>query len=441
MASRRQGKIKRWRLNHFGQEFSRFSSPRWVKIGEIGGITALFLANLWLLWPFFGQENRVNVFSAPIIPILVNLTERVIDFPHGVRLWLLVFLSFSPLSFYYFTREVSGRKLVAFLSSLMTILPVGFFLPVRTALGFLAEDGGHIASLAFSPLVCLLLLRFLRKGHFWTGIWTALGATLIGLTSPIGLMVLGIFMGVIVFSEILLGQGRLKIIRFLVILILLAGFSSFWYHPRFAILILQSSQGQLVRKTLANLLPVSFFLVPILGVFGFLLFENRPQLQPMFIASFLTVGFGLFSLGAGIAYPVPSRFLPAFGLALAFLIGLLALYGFDFLRFSLDTRLHPALSKLRWFKAIVSRRQLIAFGMMGLAFTSMILVIVFFGRGWQIEQTQALDFTSEQKGGIWAIRGETSQTGNIFGYVISGLTVLGVGILGRRMRNLKFEKI
>jgi len=422
LARKRVERVRR--LNHLRGRLSD-SSVWWVKMGEAFGVTALFLTSFFLLYPFFGHEDRFNVFSAPVVPVLASATERFMPFSYGVRVWLLMFLVFFPCSFYFFVREISGRKLAGFLASLITCLPIGIFLPLRVSLGLLGQDGGHIASLTLIPLVCLLLLRFLRFGNFWTGIFSSLGMTFVALTSPIGLVVLSVFMGITAFSEMLLGRGRLKAIRFFFVLILTVGFSAFWYNPKFVILTLQSSRGQLLKKTLANLLPLSFFLLPLLGIFGFLLFENRPQLQPMFIALFLTIGFGLFSLGAGVAHPSPSRFLPAFGISLAFLAGILSVWIFDFLRFS---------PKVERFKTVSAFRRIIAYGLVGLFFVLTIVIIGFFGRNlWQLEKTQVLGLVAEQKVGIWEIKEKTTVLESVLGYTITGLTGLGVAILKAKL--------
>lgn len=393
-------------------------------MGEILGLLVLFGVNFWLLLPFFAQEDQTNVFSAPLIPVLADLTSSLLPFSYGIRLWLSVFMLFFPISFYFFVRVVSGRRSVAFLASFFVSLPIWIFLPLRINLGFLSQDGGYVASLTLTPLVCLLLIRFLRQGKFWSGVFASLGTAFVALASPIGVFVLFIFMGVITFSEMLLGRGRLKLLRFLIVFALTVGFSAFWYNPKFALLTINSPQGQVVKETLSTLLPISFFLVPLLGVFGFLLFENRPQLQPMFIAFFLAISFGLFSLGAGVAHPAPSRFLPAFGISLAFLLGILIVNLFDFLRHS------PKIERF----SFAPYRRIIALGLIGLVLILIIATIGFSGKGlWELEQTQVLGLTAEQKVGIWEIKEKTTGFGSVLGYLITGLTAFGVVILKTKL--------
>ncbi len=411
------------RLNHLRGRLSTLPSEWWVKAGEAGGLVAIFLLNFLLLFPFFGSEDKANVFSAPFIPILAATTNSFLTYSFGVRLWLLVFFLFFPLSFYFLVREISGRRLTGFLSVLITSLPMGIFLTLRVKLGLLAQDGAHIASLTLTPLVCLLLLRFLRHGNFWAGIFSALGVALVALTSPIGLVVLLVFLGIVTFSEMLLGRGRLKMLRFLLVLVLAAGFSAFWYNPKFVILTIQSPQGQLIKKTLSNLLPISFFLLPLLGVFGFLLFENRPGLQSLFIAFFLTIGFGLFSIGAGVAHPTPSRFLPALGISLSLLLGIILTWFFDFLRFSSWVR-----RNLGKFKA---SSEFLGYFYISLLFSLILGLMIFYGRGlWFLSETKVLGaWIEDQSVGIWEIRQKTSSLEDLMGYGISGLTTLSVLIL------------
>jgi hypothetical protein len=247
----------------------------------------------------------------------------------------------------------------------------------------------------------------------------------VALTSPIGFIVLGVFMVVITFSEMLLGQGRLKAVRLVIVLVLAAGFSAFWYSPKFVFMIIGSSQGQLVKRALTNLLPPSFFFLPLLGVFGFLLFENRPQLQSLFIGFFLTVAFGLFSLGAGLAHPAPSRFLAAFGLSLAFLMGVLIVNLFDFLRLS------PRLKKLG---KLGTYQPLVSFGLLGiLLVVSTALLMSYRYELWQLESTQVLGLASEQKVGLWNIKDQIKPLENFLGYSITGATGLLLALIKLRL--------
>lgn len=400
-------------------------AEKWVDLGEIFFLISLFFLNLWLIWPFFGLKGITTVFSAPLIPFLSILSSFIIPYPSGLKIWLLIFILFFPLTFYFFLKEISQRKLIASAGSLFVSLPVGIFLPLRLEFGILKGDGPHIASLTLSALICLLLLRFLRKGDFKLGVLTGAGIALIALTSPLGLVIFFSFALLITFSEMLLGQGRIKFLRFAFVFFLAAGFSAFWYNPKFVIITVNSSSGKLVRQALANLFPISFFLVPFLGTFGFLLFENRPHLQSFFLALFWTAGFGLLSWGSAIPLAEPSRFLPALGISLAFLAGIAISFFYDFLRNWI---------KLKNFK--ISSLKKIDIGFYGLFFGLIIFLIFLFQENlWQLRQSEVLgaSSTAQVEVGVWEIREDTSFVEKFFGYVISAGTLISLIPLHKKL--------
>jgi len=184
LAEKQEKRLRR--VNHFRQRLPELSPQWWVGVGEMVAIIILLSVSFWLLSPFFGQADQVNAFSAPVVPLLTTLLENLVPFNYGVRIWLLVFLTIFPLTFYYFVRDISGRKLTGLLAAFISILPISPFLSARVGLGLFDQDGSHIASLTMTLLVCLLLLQFLRKGAFRAGILAALGMTLVALTSPLG---------------------------------------------------------------------------------------------------------------------------------------------------------------------------------------------------------------------------------------------------------------
>lgn len=424
---KQEEKIRKHNHLQVQAQLSRVSSASWVKIAEIFAVIFLFLANFYFLLPFFGKEDRNNVFSAPLILILTHLTSKFLPILYGVRFWILVFMLFFPVSFYLLVKEITKRKLTSFLSTAITILPLSYFLLSRVNLGILGQDGAHIASLTITPFACLLLLKFLRFGNFLSGVLTAILFTLIALTSAIGLMILIIFASFITFSEMLLGQGRLKALRFLTVLVFAAGFSAFWYNPQFVLyLIFKTPQGELLQKTAFNLFPLSFFLVPILTAFGFLIFENRPDLQPLFLAVFLTIAFFLLSLGSGFSQVSPVRFFPSLGISLSSLLGILIVKTFDVLRFS------PRLDR---FKIKDSVRQIIAFLFLGLVFGFLIFSFFYFQKNlYEKELVLGASFPDKIVG-IWEIRETITKVENLFGYLLTGLTIFLTGTLG-----LKFQK-
>lgn len=423
LLAKREEKIKK--LNGNGKNrLVEFLRPWWVGIGEGACLFILFGISCWFLLPFLGEADQANYFSAPVIPVLAKLLTPFVSYSYAVRIWLVVFQIFLPFSLYLFVREITGRKVMGFLSALIVMLPIWIFLPTRIEMGIYASDGAHMASLTLTPLVSLLLLKFLRSGNLMACLWAAIGSTLVVLISPLGFGVLLTFMMVIVFSEILLGQGRLKLLRLLVVLTLTAGFSAFWYNPGHIMLVLQSEQGQLMQKTLGNMIPISLFLVPLLGTLGFLLFEDRAHLQPLFLAIFLVVVFLLFSFGSELVNPSPGRFIPALGLSLSYLSATMIFGIFEILRAS---------SLLDSFKINPKARNIVANAFL-VAIVLIIGLCFLFGRSAIIpDYLQVLGYSAPDSVGIWEMRNKTSSTQMVFGYIITFITLISLILIKKNL--------
>ena len=177
-------------------------------------------------------------------------------------------------------------------------------------------------SLTVSPLALLFLLKYLKDGTVKNLIFAGLTAAMVGLISPFGLLTYLVFAGIITFSEVLLGSGRAKITKFILVLALTGALSSFWYNPSF------------FRTTISKLLPISLFLLPILGTFGYLLFDRKPHLQPLFITSFCTIAFFIITAAGGNLVPSsPARYRMELGISASFLIGFILVSLIEFVRF------------------------------------------------------------------------------------------------------------
>lgn len=424
---------KRSRNLLLGRSFINFSSHWWIGTREKIAISVLILLNFLLLLPFFGQEDPNNVFSAPLIPTLAQATSLLLPYTYGVRLWLLIFLLLFPAVYYFFVREITARKLAAFLATVFTSLPIGILLSLRANMGLLSEDGGQVASLTITMSACLLLHRFLRGGNYKTGIAASISVALVALTSPLGLFVLFCMAVAITFSEMLLNQGRLKATRFLVVFILATGLCAFWYNPKFILLLINSSRGDVLKETLSNIFPLTFFLAPVLGAFGFLLFENRPQLQPLALAIFLSIGFGLLSLGTGSTFSSPSRFLPTLGLSLSFLTGLAFTKIFDYLN-------RPgSFSRFKVFQ----RFQRLALILSSTFFVlALFLIIDVYGKKLRYQsEPLVLGVADIKKSGIWQIRQDADGLANIIGGLISLGTIGFTVKIGKKIQQYEHATV
>lgn len=264
----------------------------------------VFCSNLFLVLPFFSQ-------------LLTKLDFTV--------LILLIAYVLGPVCFYFYVWEITSRRSISFIASLIYTLPTS-----RLSQAIISGDRAHIIALTFVPLVLIFLFRFLRQKTVNLAIILTVGITLIALISPFGLFTLLIFIGTLTYSEMLLGQGRAKLFYTFLVLATSAGLSAFYYHPEFVFKIFQGEQGRALLTTIWNLVPLSFFLVPTIGAFTFLIFDRKPNLQPIFLASgSFFVFFLLVLVGTHISstyVPIPSRFLPELSLSAAFLSALILVW-------------------------------------------------------------------------------------------------------------------
>lgn len=384
-------------------------------------LVALVVVNVFLVLKFFSYPFTF-AFSAPVVPLLAGVLGWLgVDYAQGVRWVLLVFYIFGPVTLYFLVREVTKRRMSALSAAILYSLPIfRSRFEAMTTLG----DGAHIASLTLVPLAGFWLLRFLKSGSFWSSLATGLLVMLVALISPFGLFILVAVMVVITFSEMLLGNGRLRFMRFLWVFVVSTGLSAFWYNPQFASLTLSSPSGQAVIAGVKNLIPLSLFIIPVLGAIGFLIFDKRPQLQPLFIALGLTVVFGLISYAEGLARFAVSgqeRYLPELVLSIAFLWGIVGTFVYDLIEY---------LPKSRWFPVPKPKRELLRKALVYVFALVCLAIIVFssfdepqsLGRGRrrsaevnESEQTLVIDIST--------VRKDTSTGARVTGYAISAVTI------------------
>lgn len=276
----------------------------------------VLILNLFLIWPLMDKILPYSKFTAPLLPLLSGGREEIL------RLFIVMAYIFGPVSLYFYVWEITNRRLISLLAGLIYTLSASRFYDT-VAVG----DSAHLVALTILPIVLIFNLRFLRNPTIGLLMVSAVGVALVALTSPFGLLTLLIFLGLLTYSEMLLGFGRLKILSALMILVAAAGLSSFWYHPSFVYKIFQAEHGEALIKLLLNLIPPSFFLVPVLGAFSFLLFDRKPNLQAVFLSlSHFLVFFAFIYVAPNISstyLPVPNRFLPEFYLSLSFLLSVI----------------------------------------------------------------------------------------------------------------------
>ena len=386
-------------------------------------LALVWLLNLYLVWPFFGTEAFITSYSGPVIPAMAKMISwSGLPVSYAIQVVNIIFFLLFPVTFYVFMRRVSGKGLVAMMASLLVSLPISPFAGIRIKAMFFSVEGPHMASLAVVPLAAYGLLGFLHEGGLKNLVIAGAASALVGLISPFGLLAWCIVAGIMAFSEMLLGQGRLKLMRLVMVLVLTGGLSSFWYNPGFFLWMVTGPMGVEPRMMLSRLVPIMLFSLPPLAAFGYLLFDRRPSLQPLFLATFLMIAFLLIVLvGAGVMPSAPSRYLPELGLGLAFLLGLL-----------LDMAFEWGITKKsgwRWIK--MSSKRLVSLGLI-------VLILGLIG-GVVIGRDQVLSYesgvlgfwTGMERGELWLARERFGGGYRAMGYGISGATVLILGMLKR----------
>ena len=399
---------------------------------DILAIVFFLSLNLVYLFPFLGQADGGNFFSAPLVPKLASFLAVLSGLPVGqaMTLCLLVFIIFGPVSLYLLVAKLSGRRLAAFAAGLIYSLPLEILAVGRVKMAFLVGDGGHIAALTLVPVVIFFLLGFLKEGKFGSLVVGSLVLGIIALMSPFAFLSAGMVSTVAAFSEFLQGKGRLKFLRFLFFLAFSAGFIAFWYNPAFVVSFWNSAQGQAIKKSFFNLVPISFVVVPIMGAFGFLLFEKRAHLQALFIALGLVVLFSLISFADYIGQLFPShphRYLSELGFSFSFLAGVGLVYFSDYIRFNgrfFKIRLTPLgrkmANKVLWF---------------GFFSTGLLAIFISLRSFWQLPESQVLGAWNEGiTAGGWEIRRQAGGILAVLGNLITYLTIFLGGFLWLKIK-------
>lgn len=397
------------------REKMKLSKAWWTSgIFEFFGLLILFMINLIVIMPLFGQPSESVSFSGPVVPIIAKGIESFgPPFVFATELTNIIFFLAFPITFYFFVKMISGRKFAAFLSALIATLPFYLFAKTRIQFGLLGSEAPFIASLTIVPLAIMSLLSFLRTGGIKNLIWASLASAFTALISPFGVFIFLILSLITVFSEILLGEGRLKILRLLTVFFFAGCLSSFWYNPGFFLWLVTGPMGEGIRGMVRRLIPISLFAVPVLASLGYLLFDRKPNLQPFFLALFYSIAFLIIVIaGGGFAPSNPGRYVPILGLCLSFLIGVSVLNVTEYLKDKF-----PKMFFLSGLKDFL----LLAFS--GIISTSILL----YKDTIYSENTNVLGiWTDVKKGDIWVATDYFAKQYSIFGYVI---TLFGISLL------------
>ena len=412
----------------------------WTKYhAELLIVLVLQTITLFVVHPVWNTNAPDIPYSGPIVPLLARgISALGVELSHAYQVVHIGAFLLFPLSMYAFIRIVTERKLVGFFAVIIASFPFYPFAQVRAHAAFFGGDGPHIVSLTFIPLALGMLLRFIQKGKITYFFYSSILFALVLLISAFGYMNLLLFAGLICFSEMLLGNGRLKVSRLLVVVVASYALTAFWYNPGLLYWMIASPFGDDVRYMIQRLIPISMFSVPVLAVFGYLLFDRKPDLQPVFLASFFSICFAIIALSGGGVFPgSPSRYVAEFGLSLAFLASIVIVKLADYAKFLDNPRLRIGNKHIRLF----IKPQFIN-GILVLLFGASLWGIII-GRGnISTNQEKVLGiWTGVERSEVWAKRETFGFASSAVGYAITGVSVAGYGFLGLKIKdNDKEEK-
>jgi hypothetical protein len=385
------------------------------------GLLTLLVVNLILAFPIIGQPAISVSFSGPIIPLLARVVSLSgLEFIYSVQFVNILFFLGFPITYYFFIKFVSKRKLTAFLSVLVVTLPVSIFVKSRFSYELLSGESPYIASLSILPITLIILLKFLREGGIKNLIVGSITTALVALISPFGVFIYVIMSVITTFSEVLLGDGRIKILRLTTMFIFSASLCSFWYNPGFFFWMVTGPLGLEIRQMLSHLIPISFFVIPILTSLGYIIFDRKPNLQPFFLALFYTLTFLVIVMaGGGFVPSNPGRYVPVLGISLAFLIGISVLMIFEYFHFSKLSKIIPISGTKDALLVLVSLT---------------LVVIILTNRNLLINENKDVlgIWANVEKGDIWVARDQFSVQNTIPGYLISLVSVATLVYLYRK---------
>lgn len=316
---------------------------------------AIVLLSFLAIRPYFGTSWEIGPFSSGMVPSLADFLSGVLRIDKDIILSGLTLVGYAlgPLSFYIFVYVVTKRHLAAIITGVAALLPMGIFSghpPERLVLALSGKDGAHIVGLTLILLISWLFFKYCRSGQLRFLIIGSVVEILVGLVSFFSVFVLMVFFVFITISEVLVGQGKAKLLRFLIQTGLLFGIIIVIYNISLWQMV-SSEAGRTTLAVLFNLLPLLFFIVPILGTFFFLIFDRRPALQPLFLAFTFTLVFGLLHLIRSSFVDIPllsaDRYGAELGVALVFLNGVVTTWIFDTVRVGKSFQRYPILFSYR----------------------------------------------------------------------------------------------
>lgn len=342
-------------------------------------VIPLIISGLGLLSvrELFGQTWQTGTLSLVLVPFVGNLLLNLLAPQDNIILSTIIIIGYAAcsLTLYTYVYYLTKRHLPAILSGILLLLPFMPFsseFPSRLILALTDFDGAHVLGTALLPLAILFFQKHLRSGEARERKIFAIIATILGLISFFTYLILNIYLIFILISEVLVDNAKIKMLRYLRSMFIMSVIFLVIYNIAIYRMI-TSEPGRLAFMIITNFIPMSFFLVPILGTFAFLIFDRQANLQPLFIALSTAIFFGILHLiGSSFlesALTRQERFAVEFSTGLSFLLGIIITAIFDGLRQGKMIKRFMAIYRIR------SRVAILFIGLVSLSLLFSLLLI------------------------------------------------------------------
>lgn len=334
------------------------------------------LTSFWLVKNYFGTTWDIGTFSTRLYPLMTNGVEQLLRIDREMVSASGVILGFAltPLTGYLLAYYLTRRHLSAIFTGFLLLLPINIFssqAPERLILALTEGDGAHIFAVSLVPIAAMLFISYLRHGQRKRLVLLLLTEMFISALSFFTQFILLFVFVLFTISEVLVSHGKIKLVRFGIVLGLYLILILVIYNISLLNMIL-SPAGRITLSVLFNTLPLTFFVVPIFGTFAFLIFDRRPALQSLFIGLTMSLCFGILQVVRLSFVSAPlldqDRYAAEVSISFALLFGILATWLFDIVR---------AGTILKYKKALYAYRTYIAFGTIFFLFSLMLISLVF----------------------------------------------------------------
>jgi len=264
-----------------------------------------------------GEEGRLFLMS-PFLLVPIKLVKLVFKTEGFFLSFLIVslFFSLTPIAIAFFQYFITRNRQITFFSTLLFCVTFWWALLInqidspRVLLKF--AEGEHIAAPPVLLTATLFFWNFLKVGTVKKLLAASVSIGFLVLFSKTAFLAFLVFLGIFSLSEIFLKSTKTTLKRVILAFVCTAGLVSFWYNPHFVMEALKLSFEFDLFKKVFSLFPLMLWLVPVASVVVFLLFNQVPARQPLFInlTIFLVTSLSLFAWYSFdfFVWPMPGRF-------------------------------------------------------------------------------------------------------------------------------------